>query len=250
MTSNPTIFEKAIVSSGDYEDALRKLVADGRSTIEIYEQLAIEDIRGACDLMLPLFQESGGVDGRISLEVLPELATATDKTVVGRTAPGGGGRPAERDDQGPGHARRDPGHPRADRQGHQRQRDADLLAAPVRRGRRGVPGGPRGPDRGRRQAGRPGVGGQLLRVARRQRLRQAAQGEGRRGARAGAPLRGAARASWRSPTPRWRTRSTSAPSRRRAGRSWPRPARCRSACSGRRPAPRTRATRTPTMSMR
>jgi transaldolase/glucose-6-phosphate isomerase len=81
MTSNPTIFEKAIVSSGDYEDALRKLVADGRGTVEIYEQLAIEDIRGACDLMLPLFQESGGVDGRISLEVLPELATATDKTV-------------------------------------------------------------------------------------------------------------------------------------------------------------------------
>jgi transaldolase / glucose-6-phosphate isomerase len=82
MTSNPTIFEKAIVSSGDYEDELRRLVAEGRSTIEIYEQLAIEDIRGACDLMLPLFQESGGVDGRISLEVLPELATATDKTVA------------------------------------------------------------------------------------------------------------------------------------------------------------------------
>jgi transaldolase/glucose-6-phosphate isomerase len=82
MTSNPTIFEKAIVSSGDYEDALRKLVTDGKSTVDIYEQLAIDDIRGACDLMLPLFQESGGVDGRISLEVLPELATATDKTVA------------------------------------------------------------------------------------------------------------------------------------------------------------------------
>jgi transaldolase/glucose-6-phosphate isomerase len=82
MTSNPTIFEKAIVSSGDYEEALRKLVTEGRSTIEIYEQLAVEDIRGACDLMLPLFEESGGVDGRISLEVLPELATATDKTVA------------------------------------------------------------------------------------------------------------------------------------------------------------------------
>jgi transaldolase / glucose-6-phosphate isomerase len=81
MTSNPTIFEKAIVSSGDYEEALRKLVTEGRTTVEIYEQLAIEDIRGACDLMLPLFQESNGVDGRISLEVLPELATATDKTV-------------------------------------------------------------------------------------------------------------------------------------------------------------------------
>jgi transaldolase/glucose-6-phosphate isomerase len=82
MTSNPTIFEKAIVSSGDYEDALRKLAAEGKSTVEIYEQLAIDDIRGACDLMLPLFEESGGVDGRISLEVLPELATATDKTVA------------------------------------------------------------------------------------------------------------------------------------------------------------------------
>jgi transaldolase/glucose-6-phosphate isomerase len=81
MTSNPTIFEKAIVSSGDYEEALRRLVTEGRSTIEIYEQLALADIQGACDLMLPLFQESNGVDGRISLEVLPELATATDKTV-------------------------------------------------------------------------------------------------------------------------------------------------------------------------
>ena len=45
MTSNPTIFEKAIVSSGDYEDALRKLDADGRGTIEIYEQLAASELR-------------------------------------------------------------------------------------------------------------------------------------------------------------------------------------------------------------
>jgi transaldolase/glucose-6-phosphate isomerase len=94
MTSNPTIFEKAIVSSGDYEDALRKLVAAGHGTIEIYERLAIDDIRGACDLMLPIFQESGGVDGRISLEVLPELATATDKTVAeGLRLAGEVGRP-------------------------------------------------------------------------------------------------------------------------------------------------------------
>ena len=93
MTSNPTIFEKAIVSSGDYEEALRKLVAEGRSTIEIYEQLAIEDIRGACDLMLPLFQESGGVDGRISLEVLPELAAATEKTVAEGLRLAAAGRP-------------------------------------------------------------------------------------------------------------------------------------------------------------
>jgi transaldolase/glucose-6-phosphate isomerase len=81
LTSNPTIFEKAIVASGDYEEALRGLVAAGRSTVEIYEALVLEDIRGACDLLLPVFESSGGVDGRVSLEVLPELAAATDGTV-------------------------------------------------------------------------------------------------------------------------------------------------------------------------
>jgi transaldolase / glucose-6-phosphate isomerase len=81
LTSNPTIFEKAIVASGDYEADLRKLVAEGRSTGEIYETLAIEDIRAACDLLLPVYESSASVDGRASLEVLPELATATEKTV-------------------------------------------------------------------------------------------------------------------------------------------------------------------------
>jgi hypothetical protein len=244
MTSNPTIFEKAIVSSGDYEDALRKLVAEGRSTIEIYEQLAIDDIRGACDLMLPLFKESGGVDGRISLEVLPELATATDKTVAEGLAPGRRGGPAQRDDQGAGHARRDPGDPRADRTRRERERDADLLAAAVRGGRRGVPGRPGGSRRRRRQAGRPRVGGQLLRVARRQRVRQAAEGEGRGVARSGARCEallgklaiGNAKMAYEIyertiASPRWGKLAARA--------------RGRSACCGRRPAPRIRATPTP-----
>jgi transaldolase/glucose-6-phosphate isomerase len=82
LTSNPTIFEKAIVASGDYEEALRALVTAGRSTVEIYEALVLEDIGGACDLLLPVFESSGGVDGRVSLEVLPELAAATDGTVA------------------------------------------------------------------------------------------------------------------------------------------------------------------------
>src|SRR5882672_1427915 len=73
LTSNPTIFEKAIVSSTDYEEALRKLVAAGLPPTKIYEELAVEDIRGACDLMLPVYEQSRGVDGRVSLEVLPEL---------------------------------------------------------------------------------------------------------------------------------------------------------------------------------
>jgi transaldolase/glucose-6-phosphate isomerase len=81
LTSNPTIFEKAIVASTDYEEALRNLVAAGLSPTQIYEDLAVEDIRGACDLLLPVYNESGGVDGRVSLEVLPELAANTEQTV-------------------------------------------------------------------------------------------------------------------------------------------------------------------------
>lgn len=81
LTSNPTIFEKAIVSSSDYEDALQKLVADRQPPTSIYEELVLEDIRGACDLLLPVFDESHGEDGRVSLEVLPELAANTEETV-------------------------------------------------------------------------------------------------------------------------------------------------------------------------
>jgi transaldolase / glucose-6-phosphate isomerase len=81
LTSNPTIFEKAIVSSNDYEDALHKLAVAGLSPTKIYEDLAVEDIRGACDLLRPVYDGSGGVDGRVSLEVLPELAANTEQTV-------------------------------------------------------------------------------------------------------------------------------------------------------------------------
>ena len=82
LTSNPTIFERAIVASTDYEQPLRKLATEGRSAAEIYESLAIEDIRGACDLFLPVFEASHGVDGRVSLELLPELATDSERSVA------------------------------------------------------------------------------------------------------------------------------------------------------------------------
>jgi transaldolase/glucose-6-phosphate isomerase len=81
LTSNPTIFEKAIVASSDYEAALARLVAAGASAIEIYEDLVLEDIRGACDLLRPAYDDSAGVDGRVSLEVLPELAASTERTI-------------------------------------------------------------------------------------------------------------------------------------------------------------------------
>jgi len=82
LTSNPTIFEKAIVASADYEQDLRRLVADGLSPAAIYEELALDDIRGACDLLARAHEASGGVDGRVSLEVLPELAADTQATVA------------------------------------------------------------------------------------------------------------------------------------------------------------------------
>jgi transaldolase/glucose-6-phosphate isomerase len=82
VTSNPTIFEKAIAGSSDYEDELAHLVADQQSTQAIYEELVLDDIRRGCDVMLPIFESSGGVDGRVSLEVLPELAADTEQTVA------------------------------------------------------------------------------------------------------------------------------------------------------------------------
>ena len=128
LTSNPTIFERAIAATADYEDALRRLVAEGRSTDAIYEDLAVEDIRGACDLMLPIFKESGGVDGRVSLEVPPDLAAVTDRTVAeGLRLAELVARP-EPDDQGAGDAGGDPGDSEADRPRDQRERHPHLLA--------------------------------------------------------------------------------------------------------------------------
>ena len=82
LTSNPTIFDKAISGSTDYDDALAELARDGMSTNEIYETLAIEDIRAAADLLRPVYDHSGGADGYASLEVNPHLAHDTESTVV------------------------------------------------------------------------------------------------------------------------------------------------------------------------
>ncbi len=81
ITSNPSIFEKAISASRDYDLALRELVATGMGTAEIYEALAIDDIRAACDRLTPIFRDTAGIDGRVSLEVLPSLAANTAQTI-------------------------------------------------------------------------------------------------------------------------------------------------------------------------
>ncbi len=81
MTSNPAIFEKAISGSAKYAGALRALSAAGRNAQEIYEAIAIEDIQWAADLLWPVYQESAGRDGFISLEVSPHLANDTQDTI-------------------------------------------------------------------------------------------------------------------------------------------------------------------------
>ena len=81
VTSNPTIFEKAINGSRDYDAVLGQLARAGRSVDEIYEALVIDDIRRATDLFHPLFLASKGLDGYVSLEVSPKLANETQQTL-------------------------------------------------------------------------------------------------------------------------------------------------------------------------
>ncbi len=80
-TANPTIFEKAVGSSSDYDDAIEKLVAQGKSSLDIYESVAIEDVRMACDVFRPVYDKTGGADGFVSIEVSPKLAYDTQGTI-------------------------------------------------------------------------------------------------------------------------------------------------------------------------
>jgi len=82
VTSNPSIFEKAIAESDDYDDAIRSLARAGKNAGEIYEELAVEDIRLTADLFRPLYDRVEGKDGFVSLEVSPRLANDTAGTVL------------------------------------------------------------------------------------------------------------------------------------------------------------------------
>jgi transaldolase len=82
VTSNPSIFEKAIAGSADYDEDLNRLVSDGRSVAEIYENLALADIRSAADILRPVYEKSRGADGFVSLEVNPALAHDTEATIA------------------------------------------------------------------------------------------------------------------------------------------------------------------------
>ncbi|MCB0167298.1 MAG: transaldolase [Anaerolineae bacterium] len=81
LTSNPTIFNNAIANSNDYDADLLPLAQAGKTTLEIFEALAVEDIRAAADLLGPLYDDTNGGDGYVSLEVNPTLAYDTDATL-------------------------------------------------------------------------------------------------------------------------------------------------------------------------
>jgi len=81
VTSNPTIFEKAITGSTDYDEQMRSLVEKGASVNEIYEALVLDDIRSAADILKPVYDKTDGLDGYISLEVSPRLAYETQGTI-------------------------------------------------------------------------------------------------------------------------------------------------------------------------
>lgn len=81
VTSNPAIFEKAIAHSDDYDQQIATLVAQGLSAEAIYEALAVDDIQAAADILRPIYDESHGQDGYVSLEVNPMLANDTQGTI-------------------------------------------------------------------------------------------------------------------------------------------------------------------------
>lgn len=80
MTSNPTIFEKAIAGSEDYDEDIRRLAAEGYAAEAIFEALAVADVRAACDAFHDTYQATGGTDGLVSLEVSPTLARDATRT--------------------------------------------------------------------------------------------------------------------------------------------------------------------------
>ncbi len=82
VTSNPTIFEKAVSAGEDYDSAVADLAAQGLSTEDIGWKIVTEDVAAACEVFRPAFEESGGGDGFVSLEVDPTLAHDTEGTIA------------------------------------------------------------------------------------------------------------------------------------------------------------------------
>ena len=82
VTANPTIFQKSISSGNAYDEQITQLIQEGKSTNEIYEALVISDICTVADILRPIYDRTNRQDGFVSLEVSPELAHDTERTLA------------------------------------------------------------------------------------------------------------------------------------------------------------------------
>lgn len=81
VTSNPSIFQKALAAGTAYDDDIRRMLGENKSPEDVFQALAVDDIRDACDLFRPIYDESDGGDGFVSIEVLASLARDTEGTI-------------------------------------------------------------------------------------------------------------------------------------------------------------------------
>ena len=237
VTSNPTIFQKALATGDWYDEQLGELLKTEDDPTEIFLQLAMEDIRRACDLMHPVWERTRPCRrlrldrGRSDARLRPRGDVRAGDQAARR------GRQAEPVREDPG----DRARPRRDRglhrEGQVDQRDPDLLARALRGRCRGVRPRTGAAGRGRRRSDERQVCRELLRLARRHGGRPPARRDRRPGDEAAA-------GSWRSRTRSSPTATGRRRSPARAGSSSPARARARSAASGPRRRRRTRSTAT------
>lgn len=82
VTSNPTIFDKAIGQSSDYDEKIISLSQKGKSTFDIYDELTVADVQDAADIFRPVYEQTKGLDGYVSLEINPQLAHLSKETIA------------------------------------------------------------------------------------------------------------------------------------------------------------------------
>jgi transaldolase / glucose-6-phosphate isomerase len=82
VTSNPAIFEKAILGSTDYDEQLKELAGEGKGPKDIFEAIAIQDVQMACDVLRPVWDDADRDDGFVSIEVMPDIAHDTEATLA------------------------------------------------------------------------------------------------------------------------------------------------------------------------
>ena len=246
VTSNPSIFEKAIGETDEYADALKQFQAQADHSISaIYEHLAIADIRAAADVLRPVYEQTQG-PGRLHQPGMLALSGQRYRSHGGRGAAAvGGGGPAQPDGEGAGHPGRHSRDPPADRSRAQHQHHPALRRERLRAGGRSLYLRARRSEAGRRRSVQDRQRRQHLRQPHRCRDRQAA-GQARR-QRAGGSVARQGGDRQREGRLRSLQGAVLRPALAGAGRSR---AQRRSACSGPPPAPRIRPTRTRCMSRR